>query len=249
MVVKTKTFCWFTVKENLPNNDISSLSLVIPDRYYITNTYDGGILIIDCDLGDIGDLHACPITSRLTDNITGEGQQFKDNEFVGWNNSFRIVIQTTSPGIISQVNIYFYNNPSIGYGLAPLITAGYGFDSPLMASIPLQTSFLENSDLSQNNDIVTNVSLILTNEDDLPYEYLELSFDLSSAKINQVFLSEIQVFNGTGLLCLLYFIVCILVVHSINEESTCNSQNSNIYTQFNTKTPSKYVSGAEKTRS
>ena len=204
MVVKTKTFCWFTVKENLPNNDISSLSLVIPDLYYITfpNTYDGGILMFDCDLGDIGDLHACPITTRLTDNITGEGQQFNVDEFIGWNDSFRIVIQTSSPGIISQVNIYFYNNPSIGYGLAPLITAGYSFNSPLIGFTPIQTSFLENCDLSQNDDIVTNVSLILTNEDNLLYEYLELSFDLSSAKINQVFISEIQVFNGTSLLFL-----------------------------------------------
>ena len=100
------------------------------------------------------------------------------------------------------MNIYFYNNPSIGYGLAPLITAGYGFYSPLMDLIPLQTSFLENSNLSRNDDIVTKVSLILTNEDDNPYQFLELSFDLSSAKINQVFISEIQVFSGTGLLFL-----------------------------------------------
>ena len=177
---------------------------MIPDLYYITfpNAYEGGILTIDCNFGEIGDLHACPITTRLTDDITGEGQQFNVDEFIGWNDSFRIVIQTSSPGIISQVNIYFYNNPSIGYGLAPLITARYGFDSPLIGIAPIQTSFLENCDLSQNDDIVTKVSLVLTNEDDLPYEYLELSFDLSSAKINQVFISEIQVFNGTGLLFL-----------------------------------------------
>ena len=148
---------------------------MIPDCYYITlpNTYEGGVLTLDC-LESIGDLRICPITTRLTDNITGEGQQFNVDEFIGWNDSFRIVIQTSSPGIISQVNIYFYNNPSIGYGLAPLITAGYGFDSPLWASIPIQTSFLENCDLSQNDDIVTKVSLVLTNEDDLSYEYLEL---------------------------------------------------------------------------
>ena len=176
---------------------------MIPDRYYITlpNTYEGGILTVDC-LEMIGDLRICPITTRLTDNITGEGQQLNVNEFIGWNDNFRIVIGTSSPGFISQVNIYFYNNPSIGYGLAPIITARYGFDSPLTNLIPLQTSFLENSNLSQNDDIVTKVSLILTNEDDVPYEYLELSFDFSSAKINQVFLSEILVFNGTGLLFL-----------------------------------------------
>ena len=178
---------------------------MFPDRYFITlpNTYEGGILTIDCDLGDIGDLHTCPITTRLTDNITREGQQFNVDEFIGWNNSFRIVIQTSSSSIISQVNIYFYNNPSVGYGLGPLITAGYSFVNPIFGFNPVQTSFLENCDLSQNDDIVTKVSLILTNEDDLPYEYLELSFDLSSAKINQIFLSEIQVFNGTGLLFLL----------------------------------------------
>ena len=174
---------------------------MIPDLYYITfpNTYEGGILTEDCIIMT-GDLRICPITTRLTDNITGEGQQLNVNEFIGWNNSFRIVIRTTPFSIISQVNIYFYNNPSIGYGLAPIITARYGFDSPLTNLIPLQTSFLENSDLSQTDDIVTKVSLILTNEDDVPYQYLELSFDLSSAKINQVFLSEIQIFNGTGLL-------------------------------------------------
>ena len=176
---------------------------MIPIRYYITfpNTYEGGILIDDCNI-NIGDLRICPITTRLTDNITGEGHQFNVDEFIGWNNSFRIVIETSSPGIISQVNIYFYNNPSIGYGLAPLITARYSFTSPTINFNPIQTSFLENSDLSQNDDIVTKVSLILTNEDNLPYDYLELSFDLSSAKINQVFLSEIRVFNGTGLLFL-----------------------------------------------
>ena len=176
---------------------------MIPDLYYITlpNTYEGGKLTEDC-ISMTGDLRICPITTRLTDNITGEEQQFNVNEFIGWNNSFRIVIRTSSPGFISQVNIYFYNNPSIGYGLAPLITARYSFNSPTVDFNPIQTSFLENSNLSQNDDIVTKVSLILTNEDYLPYEYLELSFDFSSAKINQVFLSEIQVFNGTGLLFL-----------------------------------------------
>ena len=191
---------------------------MIPDDYYITppNTYEGGILSLDC-LVMTGDLRRCPITTRLTDNVTREGQQFNVDEFIGWNNNFRIVIRTASPGIISQVNIYFYNNPSIGYGLAPLITAKYSFNSPIIDFARIQTSFLENCELSQNDDIVTKVSLIITNEDNDPYRYLELSFDLSSAKINQVFLSEIQVFSGTSLL---YFIVCILfcfnlVVHSI----------------------------------
>ena len=222
------------VKENLSNNNISSLSiLVIPEQYYITlpNTYEGGILTMDCDLEATDNLYLCPITSRLTDNITGEGQQFNVDEFIGWNDSFRIVIETTVPGIISQVNIYFYNNPSIGYGLTPIITARYSFNSPTMGFNLIQPSFLENSDLSQNDAIVTNVSLILTNEDGLDYEYLELSFDLSSAKINQVFLSEIQVFSGTGLLC---FIVCIvfcfnLVVHSINEGPECSNHKTVIY--------------------
>ena len=129
---------------------------MIPDDYFITlpNTYEGGILTQYC-LESVGDLRRCPITSRLTDNITGEGQQFNVDEFIGWNDSFRIVIQTSSPGIISQVNIYFYNNPSIGYVLAPLITAGYSFYSPLTSFAPIQTSFLENCDLSQNDDIVT----------------------------------------------------------------------------------------------
>ena len=176
---------------------------MIPDDYYITfpNTYEGGKLTEDCNI-ITGDLHICPITTRLTDNITGKEQQLNFNEFIGWNNDFRIVIRTTVSGFISQVNIYFYNNPTIGYGLAPLITARYGFESPTQNFNPIQTSFLENSDLSQNDDIVTNVSLILTNEDQNPYRYLELSFDLSSTKLNQVFISEIQIFNGTGLLFL-----------------------------------------------
>ena len=176
---------------------------VTPELYYLPEPdvlFNGGTLETDCNTQTINKLRLCPIPSRLADNVTEEGQEFNSNSFVRFRGDFELVFQFPDTHI-SLVDIYFYNNPKMGYGLPPVTEAGFSFNS-LSSFNPIQVSFANNSHLSQSDDSVTVVSIVVSSDPfDSPYSLLRLSFDNSSTQLSETCISEVKLFDGTSMLC------------------------------------------------
>ena len=176
-----------------------------PAHYLVTppTTYtpSSSSFTTDCNLGDIGGLTRCPGNARLTDGETNEGMDFDSNNFMGWNKSFDLEFNFGSPNFyITQVDIYFYYNPSKGYGLPDIrtgmSTTGHGDSFTLVVS-----TFIDNSELSGSDDEIRVLSLIVLT----PFSVLgfnqqafRLQFMFSSSYLtNQTFISELKFFNRT----------------------------------------------------
>ena len=117
---------------------------------------------------------------------------------MGWNNSFTLEFNFGSRSFtITQVNIYFYNNPSAGYGL-PAIRTSVSFDGQGFG--PIEYSFTDNSEFSQTDDQVLVIPLIITTSPGTlsGYQFFRLHFDFTSYQISQTFLSELTFFSGTS---------------------------------------------------
>ena len=182
---------------------------VTPVHYTITppTTYTPNYssFTIDCDLGEIRGLTRCPNTVRLTDGITNEGMDFDSDNFMGWNKSCDLEFNFGSSSFFfTQVDIYFYYNPSEGYRLLDIRTSASqtGTDGGYFTVV---STFNDNSELSGSDDNVQVLSLIiLTQESDLgslaPYQFFRLRFILSSFILSsQTFISEIRFFTNTGM--------------------------------------------------
>ena len=119
---------------------------------------------------------------------------------MGWNKSFDLQFDFGSPNFyITQVDIYYYNNPSEGYGL-PGIRASM---SPTSKGFtPVVSTFIDNSEVSQSDDEVQMLSLIiLTPFSRIEYnqQVLRLKFTFSSSYLaTRTFISEMKFFNRTS---------------------------------------------------
>ena len=126
---------------------------------------------------------------------------FDSNNFMGWNKSFYLEFNFGSPNYyITRVDIYYYNNPSQGYGLpdirASMSPTGVGFT-------PVVSTFIDNSEVSQSDDEVQMLSLIVLTK---PTEHFrgnqqvfQLWFIFSSSYLaTQTFISEMKLFNRTS---------------------------------------------------
>lgn len=64
--------------------------------------------------------HPC----TLTDGITNEGLPFNSNDYVGSSTSLKLFfgfcLYPSSNHILNRIYIYYYSNPSLGYGLPHL---------------------------------------------------------------------------------------------------------------------------------
>ena len=171
------------------------------EAYYLPASdvqFNGGTLETDCST-TVGstDLRRCNVPSRLADNVTKQGQEFDSNSFVRFRGDFELLFQFPDARI-SCVDIYFYNNPKMGYGLTP-VKAEFSFDS-LVTFTPVQVSFANNSHLSQSDDSVTVVSIVVYSDpNDKLYSFLCLSFDNSSTQLSETYISEVKLINGTGI--------------------------------------------------
>ena len=125
---------------------------------------------------------------------------FDSNNFMGWNTSFDLEFDFGSQRFyITRVDIYYYNNPSQGYGLpdirASMSPTGDGFT-------PVVSTFIDNSEVSQSDDEVQMLSLIiLTPFSDLAYnqQVLHLEFTFSSSYLaTRTFISEMKFYNRTS---------------------------------------------------
>ena len=118
--------------------------------------------------------------------------------FMGWNNSFALEFNFgTGEFTFTQVNIYFYNNPSAGYGL-PAIRTSVSFIGQDFG--PIEYSFADNSEFSQTDDQVLVIALLITTSPGIlrEYQFFRFNFDFTSYQITQTFLSELTFFSGTS---------------------------------------------------
>ena len=130
----------------------------MPDNYRITppTTYTPNYssFTIHCNLHDFRGLRLCPNTARLTDDVTNGGMDFDSDNFMGWDNSIDLVFNFGSPRyFITQVDIYFYYNPSEGYGL-PDIRTGVSLAGIDGSYTTVVSTFNDNSELSGSDDNV-----------------------------------------------------------------------------------------------
>ena len=179
---------------------------VTPVSYRITppTTYtpSSSAFTTDCNGGDFRGLTLCPNTARLTDNVTNEGMDFDSDNFMGWNKSFDLEFNFgPSNFFFTRLDIYFYHNPSEGYGLPDIRTSisTTGTDG---SYTPVASTFKDNSELSGSDDNVQVLSLIiLTPQSALfLYQYFRLQFSFSSSFLStQTFISEIRFFTNTGM--------------------------------------------------
>ena len=177
--------------------------LVSVTEYRVTppTTYDPSpsSFTNDCNLGDFGVLRRCPDSTRLTDGKTNEGMDFDPDNFMGWNKSFDLEFIFGSPNYyITRVDIYYYNNPSQGYGLPDIRTStsptGQRFSFNNVVS-----TFIDNSEVSQSDDEVQMLSLIILTPFSvfgLSQQAFHLQFIFSSSYLaTQTFISEMKFFN------------------------------------------------------
>ena len=175
--------------------------LVTLEHYYLSASdvqFNGGTLETDCSTtAGSTDLQRCNVPSRLADNVTKEGQEFDSNSFVRFRGDFELLFQFPDARI-SCVDIYFYNNPKMGYGLPP-VKAEFSIES-LEQFNNIQVSFANNSHLLQSDDSVTVVSIVVSSDPfDKLYSVLRLSFNNSSTQLSETYISEVKLFNGTGI--------------------------------------------------
>uniref|UniRef100_A0A1X7VDF7 Ig-like domain-containing protein n=1 Tax=Amphimedon queenslandica TaxID=400682 RepID=A0A1X7VDF7_AMPQE len=176
---------------------------VTPTHYLVTppTTYGpfSSSFTTDCNGGQIRGLTICPNTARLTDNVTNEGMNFSSDNFMGWNKSFDLEFNFGSPNyFFTQVDIYFYYNPSGGYGLPDIRT---GVSNNGIGYIIVASTFIDNSELSGSDDNVQVLSLIMLTPQNFLffYQYFRFQFIFSSSFLStQTFISEMRFFTNTG---------------------------------------------------
>ena len=180
-----------------------SIFVVSVTHYYISSdiVYEGGIFETDCN--DIADtLRVCPAPLRLVDNVTLEGEKFDCTKFIGWESDQVLLAFRFPDALITRVDIYFYNNPSEGYGIPPLKEGRYAFTAPVFDTegVPVPVSFTDNSNFAQtDNESVTVISVAVASDfNESPYRFLRLTFDNSSTNINKTFISEVKLFSESG---------------------------------------------------
>ena len=118
-----------------------------------------------------------------------------------WNESFSIdfELSTNTPSVtVTAVNLFFYNDPSMGVGLPPDIELFYG-NSVAQVNIRITNfTILNNQDLNQEDNQRRNVTLVVTDSNVPIHGFFRVQFGFSeSHPIDWMLLSEIQLCIGT----------------------------------------------------
>ena len=154
---------------------------------------------------DLGD-DCVPASGTLTCRgygLLGDGDFGSDldtSKVLAWNREVNIVIeraQLTSSFRVNQVNLFFYNIPSRGVGLPP-VELYWSNANPVRPENPLSYVIVGNQDLSQDNNPLRNVSLVVTNNS-ANYRYFRIHFTFpGTSLIDWILLSEVQLCGGAG---------------------------------------------------
>ena len=172
------------------------------NSYYITPTpiaYNNSPTTGPGCLQD-GDSLSCPSGILLGDNDTGSAELDTSKVFA-WNREVSIAFTTSVATKVRQMNLFFYNIPSSGIGLPPaeLFWSNVNAFNP---DIPLSHVIVGNQDLSQDDNILRNVSLVVTtDQSSIEYRFfrIQFTFPAETSLIDWILLSEVQLCGETGM--------------------------------------------------
>ena len=118
-----------------------------------------------------------------------------------WNQDVTIIIGLNTLTRVRGINLFFYNIPSMGIGFPHEIELMWG-DNIVLVNNPLRHAVLGNSDLSQSDNTLRNVTIAVL-PDNIGDVYRVVSVTFRFNGIRWLILSEVEVCTeGTHILCL-----------------------------------------------
>ena len=162
----------------VPGGPLSGCAATVPQPICSPGT----LVINDGDNG--------PLNQNLTD-VTG---------VLAWNQDVTIIVSVNTPISVTGINLFFYNNPSVGVGLPHEVEVVYS-DNPLAVSNPLGHAVLGNQDLSEDDNILRNVTVaVLPSWSSPVYSSIGITFHFSELnRISWLLLSEIEICADAGI--------------------------------------------------
>ena len=166
--------------------------------------YDRGVAQQPSGCTISGDSAFCSPSILLTNGQPGS-QSLNVNDGFAWNNESDVTIiialniSQLQETIITGVNLYFYNIPSMGIGLPHEIELTWG-TFIIEANNPLEHVILWNQDLALDDNVLRNVTIVATNNGSMPYKSVGITFRFSDEnRIRWLLLTEIEVCNEGNL--------------------------------------------------
>ena len=142
----------------------------------------------------------CTGSYVLHDGHVGPVQGYDISNVFAWSEDFDMTFTLPVQTSVTQVNLLFYNNPSIGVGLPNIDGLFWDTTNPYLQSSDLYFTIAGNQDLIQRDAGLHNISLIIaSNLTVLPYAFLRIHFSFpSTILVRTLLLSEVQLSNTAG---------------------------------------------------
>ena len=165
-----------------------------------------------------GELICSRSGTLLPDNNRG-AQNFTPSDGWAWNRDVTLIIAIQAT-LVTGVNLFFYNFPSMGVGLPHEIELTWG-STTLDANNKLEHVILGNQDLSLNDTGLRNVTVVATSNGATSYGSIGLHFRFSSNEnnIRWLLLTEIELCNEGTCTCITNYVVD--VGFSLQSLSSC----------------------------
>ena len=146
-----------------------------------------------------------PGTLVINDGDNGPlNQSLTQSDVAGvlaWNQDVTIIVSVllATPIRVTGINLFFYNNPSVGVGLPHEIELAYS-NNPLAVNNPLGHAVLGNQDLSEDDNALRNVTVTVVPSGTSPsYTSIGITFRFSELnRIRWLLLSEIEICTDAG---------------------------------------------------
>ena len=121
---------------------------------------------------------------------------------LAWNQDVTVIVSVITPISVIGINLFFYNNPSVGVGLPHEIELAYS-DNPLAVSNPLGHAVLGNQDLNEDDNVLRNATVAVVPSGNSPsYTSIGITFRFSELnRIRWLLLSEIEICTDNGIQC------------------------------------------------
>ena len=114
-----------------------------------------------------------------------------------WNQDVTITLGLNTLTRVKGINLFFYNTPSKGIGLPHEIELNWGDVNTVLAMNQVGHAVLSNSDLSQEDNTLRNVTIVVIPDDsgnETDYTAVSITFRFSDTRhIRWLILSEIEI--------------------------------------------------------
>ena len=141
---------------------------------------------------------SCPGGILLSDGDIGSAELDTSKVFA-WRSKEVNIVFIISSSKVKQVNLFFYDIPSSGIGLPPA-ELFWSVVDPFNPDIPLSHVIVGNQDLSQDDRILRNVSMVVTTDQNSIADYrffcIHFTFPTETSLIDWILLSEVQLCGG-----------------------------------------------------